>query len=94
MVRKVLKTVIQGGALSLFFIFAAGSATTKDFAERNGYDNTKDFISDTAIHIESLYEGYTYIGIVQSASEAEELARSKGYTYWRYNKETGAAYGK
>ncbi len=94
MVQKILKTIVQAGALSLFFIFAAGSATTKDLAERNGYDNTKDFISDTAINIVSAYEGYTYIGIVQSASEAQELAKRKGYTYWRYNKETGAAYGK
>lgn len=78
----------------MFLIFAAGSATTKDLAERNGYNNTKDFINDTATHVVSAYEGYTYIGHVQSASEAQELAKSKGYTYWRYNTETGAAYGK
>lgn len=94
MVQKISKPIIQAGALSLFLIFAAGSASTKNVAERNGYDSTKDFISDTATTIASAYEGYTYLGHVQSESEAKELAKSKGYTYWRYNTGTGAAYGK
>lgn len=87
-----VKIIFQATCLTLFIIMAAASSSSQN-SSSSGTDWGS--ISRAALVGASAgYDGYDYIGTVSTESEAKRLASSKGYSYYRWDTNSGNVYAK
>lgn len=92
MIKKNLKIFIQAMCLCLFCFMAVASASSK---QSSGSRTDWGAVGRSAIiGAGAGHDGYDYIGVASSKSEAEQIAASNGYSKYIWDTNSGAVYAK
>lgn len=92
--KRLIATSLQVLGISIFILMAAASASNKSSSSSSSSDIYRRAVAGGAVGAISGLEGYVWIGYASSESEAKQMARDKGYKYYRYHPASSSVYAK
>lgn len=91
MIKKNINVIIQVICLCLFCFMAAASASQQSAGSGSYWS---EMGRAALVGAGAGHDGYVFIGVESSESEARELAASKGYSRYIWDSKNGNVYGK